>query len=268
MKGASVLKLGLGAAAVAMVLAGAGLARGEGDGKGESVAVSTTGFVFKSVPIPGAPGAEMEYVVYVPREYSADRGAAWPAIMFLHGRGESGTDGQKMIAQGIGTNILWNASRWPAIVVMPQKPDADQQWETYDAAVMSILEQVRKEYRVDPDRIALTGLSQGGHGTWMLGAMHPQTWCALAPICGYADSNGGSSTPQWIAERVKDLPIWTFHGDADDVVLPGQTEAIVAALKSAGAKSVKMTLYPGVNHGSWDRAYAEKELPGFLMKGK
>lgn len=220
---------------------------------------TSAGLIFERTRAP----ERLAYVVYVPRDYTPDR--AWPCIVFLHGSGESGTDGQKQIAQGIGTNILWNAARWPAIVIMPQKPSSQVLWDKHTGAVMSALADVKARYRIDPDRTALTGLSQGGHGVWTIGAAHPEVWSALAPVCGFVDSNRASGDAAAIAAKVKDIPVWAFHGQADDVVLPAQTERMVEALKAAGSQP-KLTLYPGVNHGSWDRAYAEAELPAFLMQ--
>ena len=218
-------------------------------------AAGATGFLFKSVTIADQ---HLDYAVYIPRTY--DPRTPSPAILFLHGSGESGTDGQKMIAQGIGTNILWNAARWPCIVIMPQKPAEKRQWEDYDALVMAALETTRREYSVDPRHIALTGNSQGGHGTWTLGAAHPEVWSALVPICGYPEP----ADPAVLADRIRSIPVWCFHGETDNVVPPAKSQVMIDALHKAGA-SPKFTLYPGVNHGSWDKAYAEPELPGWMM---
>ncbi|MEP0846828.1 MAG: prolyl oligopeptidase family serine peptidase [Phycisphaerae bacterium] len=219
-----------------------------------------TGFLFRTLPADSAAGiaAEMKYVVYVPRDY--DPGTSWPVILFLHGRGECGHDGQKQVAQGIGTSLLWNADRWPFIVILPQKPDEQAAWEQYDDALMRIIELAAREYRIDRDRIALTGLSQGGHGVWALAARRPDAWSALVPICGYARS----FEPREIAARIRHIPTWAFHGDADDVVPPQETQAIVEALRAAGG-APRLTVYPGVNHNSWDRAYADPELPRWLL---
>jgi predicted peptidase len=246
--------------AAAMVCAGAAMRAG--GAAGVPLEKAQTGFLFKTVE---AGGKKMDYAVYVPREYSGEK--KWPAIVFLHGSGESGTDGQKMIAQGIGTNVLWNAKRWPCIVMFPQKPVERDQWEAYDAAVMAMLEETKSAYSVDGDRIALTGLSQGGHGCWSIGSAHAEVWCAVAAICGYADAHAGGITAEQIAGKMKGVPMWIFHGDDDDVVLPEESKKVAAAMTAAGG-DVKLTLYPKVNHGSWDKAYQEGELPGFLMKGK
>lgn len=217
-----------------------------------------TGFVFKSLT---HEGREFKYVLYVPREY--DPGRAWPALVFLHGKGECGTDGQKHIGQGIGTNIIWHADRWPFVVIMPQKPDENAPWETFDGAVLAMLAATQRAYSIDSDRIALTGLSQGGHGTWALGAAHPDVWSALVPICGYA----APLAPADIAAKVKGLPIWCFHGETDTAVAPEKSREILAALEAAGVKP-KATFYPETGHNSWDKAYAEPELPGWLLAQK
>src|ERR1043165_8832756 len=105
-----------------------------------------TGFLFK------ATGEPVPYVVYVPRAYAASTDP-YPCILFLHGSGESGADGQKQAIQGIGSAILWNARKWPFIVIMPQKPDEHRQWEDYDAGVMAALDQTLRDYRIDRSRI-------------------------------------------------------------------------------------------------------------------
>ncbi|MCX5691470.1 MAG: dienelactone hydrolase family protein [Planctomycetota bacterium] len=196
------------------------------------------------------------YVVYVPRGYVA--GTPMPTIMFLHGKGECGIDGWKQVAQGIGRAMMFDVEAWPFIVIFPQKPDANKQWEEFEPLVMGTLEAVKREYSVDASRTYLTGLSQGGHGTWALGAMHPEVWAALVPVCGYGDA-------QALAPKVASLPIWCFHGGADDVVKPEQSRMMMAALEKAGAKDIKYTEYPGVNHNSWDNAYGSEGVGAWLL---
>jgi predicted peptidase len=227
------------------------------------------GFLFRELT---SSGRVYPYAVYVPRGYDPSR--PWPLILFLHGMGESGTDGVRPIIQGIGSAILWASERWPAIVIFPQKPTQDSQWEQHETAVMTILDTVRGQYTVDPDRIYLTGLSQGGHGTWVLGARHHDLWAALVSICAYTaapprDAGPGlppayTGTTEQLAAGIGDLPLWIFHGDADDVVPPEQAREMARAMTALGHPP-KLTIYPGVNHNSWDRAYAEEELSRWLL---
>jgi predicted peptidase len=216
---------------------------------------SPTGFLFKSLA--QSDGA-FKYAVFVPRDYDPAR--KWPFIVFLHGAGECGTDGAKPIAQGIGTAILLDVEKWPFIVLFPQKPDVRDQWEKYDRAVMEMLQQARKDYNVDDSRLYLTGLSQGGHGAWVLGAKHADVWAAIAPVCGYGE-------PAEIAPALKSMPVWCFHGETDTAVPVKQSQAMVDAIKAEGG-SPKLTLYPGVGHNSWDKAYREEKLYEWLLSNK
>jgi poly(3-hydroxybutyrate) depolymerase len=147
----------------------------------------SAGFLFKSL---NEAGRELKYAVYVPRAYDPSR--PWPLILFLHGSGESGTDGSRQLAQGLPRELVWNPDRWPFIVIIPQKPSQDTEWEQYDLELMTMLANARREYNVDPTRLVLTGLSQGGHGAWVLAARHPELWAAAVPVCGY----GAARRPQ------------------------------------------------------------------------
>lgn len=219
------------------------------------------GVILKEQPADPAP---LLYAVYVPRSYDAIK--PWPCILFLHGSGESGTDGLKQVIQGLGGAIQWNEAEWPFIVLFPQKPVEREQWEFYDTAVMSMLSQAQTDYNIDADRVYLTGLSQGGHGTWAFASKHPGTFAAIAPICGY----DRPLKPSEIASRIGNVPIWAFHGLADNVVKPEDTTSVIEAVRAAragkaDAAEVKMSLYEGVNHGSWDRAYRTEKLAAWLL---
>ncbi len=223
-----------------------------------------TGFLFRTLDVGDT---QSRYAVYVPRAY-AQHGSfrkKWPAIVFLHGRGECGTDGQRQIAVGLGHSILLNADRWPCIVIFPQKPTMESSWLDHESLVLATLDAAMRERSIDPDRIALTGLSQGGCGTWEIAASNPSRFRAIAPICGYVNAPN-------VPERVANLPIWAFHGLKDDVVTPDRTQKVVDEVRKLQAQTaastsrpVRLTLYPDANHNSWDAAYADAELPGWLL---
>jgi predicted peptidase len=121
--------------------------------------------------------------------------------------------------------------------------------------------EIVRNYSVDLERIYVTGLSMGGYGTWHWAVHQPRAFAALVPICG-----GGMwlmGFPQRVAV-LKDVPIWTFHGDADEVVPLGNTAELVEELRKLGAP-VKFTIYPGVGHDSWTPAYNEPELIPWLL---
>ncbi|MCP4639806.1 MAG: hypothetical protein GY851_05210 [bacterium] len=220
-----------------------------------------TGFINKTMVVNGE---EREYVVFVPRDY--DPGKEWPLVVFLHGAGERGRDGYKQSAVGLGHAIRFRSHWFPCLVVMPQCPpagwwaDAPQDWaKDLKAATADIdiaMADTMRDYSVDTDRIYLTGLSMGGFGTWVYGAQHTDIFAAFMPICG-----GGNVDD---AAALSKVPIWAFHGADDSVVPADRSREMVEAVKKAGG-NVQYTEYPGVNHNSWDKAYAERSAIKWLL---
>jgi predicted peptidase len=232
---------------------------------------ATAGLLAGEIEAPG--GAKLPYLVYVPRDYNAAR--RWPLVLFLHGQGESGTDGWRQLLQGLPPALFAAPERWPAVVLLPQKPDPEREWESYEKALLALVDRARRTYAIDPERVILTGLSQGGHGGWVLGARHPALWVAVGPVCGYvaarrrdaagripADAFGG--TPAELAKPLASTPVWAFHGAIDDVVPVAETETMIAALRAAGG-TPRVTIVPEVGHGVWSRAYEDPEFAAWLF---
>jgi predicted peptidase len=208
-------------------------------------------------------GKEHKYVVFVPHDYKADDAAdkRWPVILFLHGAGERGDDGELQAKVGLAPAIRKREQDFPFIAVFPQCEK--NSWWRAEAAdgerAMAMLAEVEKEYKTDRDRVYLTGLSMGGMGTWSLSMKYPDRFAALVPICGRGDNKQ--------AEKIAKLPIWCFHGDADKAVDVEGSRSMIAAIKEAGGNP-KYTEYPGVGHNSWDAAYGTDELYTWLLQQK
>lgn len=195
------------------------------------------------------------YMVYVPREIETLRPV--PTIVHLHGRGESGDDGAKPMIHGIPRSILFNREWWPFLVVMPQKLKQTELWPDEKDFLNAVLAKVEEEYPTDPHRRYLTGLSQGGHGTFTLATKLRWNFAAVAPVCGWCD-------PAVAAKELVGTPLWAFHGAKDEVIKPSGSILAVEALREAGA-SPKLTLYPDVGHNAWDRAYFDEALPKWFL---
>ncbi|HVS34479.1 MAG TPA: prolyl oligopeptidase family serine peptidase [Gemmataceae bacterium] len=203
-----------------------------------------------------ADGKEAKYALFVPLDYKADK--AYPLILFLHGSGETGTDGKMQTYVGLGPVLRMNAKKFPCFVLLPQSQDRSWQADSKDAQrALAVLDAVEKEFKIDEKRVYLTGLSMGGFGTWSLAQKNPERWAAIVPVCGGGDPNQ--------AKVIKDIPCWIFHGDADKSVPVDRSRAMVEALKAAGGQP-KYTEYAGVGHNSWEMAYNTPDLYEWLLQ--
>ncbi|WP_339277867.1 prolyl oligopeptidase family serine peptidase [Paenibacillus sp. FSL W8-0426] len=197
----------------------------------------------------------IEYLLHIPKAAKMSTDRTWPVILFLHGSGERGDDVEKVKEHGLPA-IVSKDDDFPFIVISPQCPE-DDFWAMQKEVVMAVLEHVLANTPADPKRVYLTGLSMGGYGAWGLPADYPGVFAAVAPVCG------GISPSK--AERLKDTPIWAFHGAKDDVVPLSESENIVDALKALNA-DVRLTVYPEGNHNAWDETYANPELYEWFLK--
>ena len=219
-----------------------------------------TGFVDKTFK--NADGTTSPYVVFVPPSYDGTK--EYPTILFLHGAGETKQadkkDGKLPAEVGIGPAIKKREKDFPFIVVIPRAEGFGWGADTKNAKrALAMLDEVQKEYKTDPKRQYLTGLSMGGMGTWSIAMAHPDRFAAAVPICGRGDVK--------TAEKIKDLPVWAFHGDADTSVKVEGSRDMIDAIKKAGG-SPKYTEYPKVGHNSWDMAYGTDDLYKWLLEQK
>ena len=231
--------------------------------------VAATGFVDRTVTISGE---AYRYQVFVPADYTRSR--SWPVVLFLHGGGERGSDGLIQTEVGIGSAIRRFSTRFPAIVVMPQER-APLGWTGANADMaLKALDQTEAEFNIDRNRAYLTGLSMGGAGTWYVAYRHPHRFAALLAICARVRPSATTTDPvvpaadrepfATLAARIQHLPIWVFHGDADNTVPVDESRGIVAALKALNVP-VKYSELPGVGHNSWDTAYRDADVATWLF---
>ena len=238
-----------------------------------SVSALETGFLNRIVAVDGQ---AYRYQVYVPADW--DVHVQTPVLLFLHGRGESGSDGLLQTQIGVGGAIRTRAAEYKFVVVMPQCP-VGKLWVAADMQAMALaaLEQAIQEFNGDRSRLYLSGLSMGGYGTWEMLAKNPGKFAAAAPVCGGIRRFPTTKSQVNMVEDPKVLdpyaetarlvggtPVWVFHGDADETVPVDESRKMVAALKAAKG-NVRYSEYPGVGHDSWDNAYAESEFVPWLL---
>lgn len=226
-----------------------------------------------------APAKDVEPVDFAYRllePESITPGTRYPLVIFLHGAGERGTDNLNQL-QYLPTWMAEKTARktYPCFVLAPQCRNdekwADVSWSdlkstphsptpTVDMmAVIAAIEETMKREPVDPARIYLTGLSMGGYGSWDLAARMPERFAAVIPICGGGD--------EATAAKIKALPIWCFHGDADTAVPVERSRTMIEALRVAGAEP-KYSELAGVGHDSWTPAYRDPDVLAWLFAQK
>jgi len=184
-----------------------------------------------------------EFLLYRPKGVDASRKKA-PLLIYLHGMAWRGRN-INLIKRVGRWGLSANAAKQKLLLVMPQcdsdvrgGPKGRGRWKAPD--VKLLLEYVKKNYKIDEDRVYLAGYSMGGYGTWACAAAYPKTFAAIAPIAGGGDPRK--------ADAIKHLPIWVFHGRKDTRVPHKRSQEMVDALKRKGAKKVKFTSYPDQGH--------------------
>lgn len=194
---------------------------------------------------------QLDYLLYLPKDY--DTRESWPLLLFLHGAGERGNDLELVKNHG-PPKLIATGKEFPFIVVSPQC-QKNRRWEPIE--LVALLDDLDGKYKVDADRIYVTGLSMGGSGTWRLAAYTPGRLAAIAPICG-----GGE---KFLARQFAHLPVWAFHGAKDTVVPLERSQLMIDELKKRGGNP-KLTIYPDAAHDSWTETYDNPNLYEWLLK--
>lgn len=203
--------------------------------------------------------ASLHYFLYLPPAYDGTH--PFPLLLFLHGGGERGSDLEMLKANGI-PRLIAEGQHFPFVIAAPQCP-LPYRWPDQIDSLAALVEDLAASYCVDRHRIYVTGLSQGGCGTWFLGMRYPHLFAALLPVCGYRPYTYGykeKSLP------LRDMPIWTFHGALDEVVEVSETDKLVAGLREHGS-AIRYTRFEDANHsGCWERVYAMPEIYDWLLQ--
>lgn len=226
-------------------------------------------------------GDTLPYRIMYPPDF--DEKSQYPLLLFLHGAGERGNDNEKQLVHGASFFAdPSNRKEYPAIVIFPQCPEGEW-WARMEVSedpagnrififpgkgsptpsmrlVMRLLDRLVSESYVDADRVYLGGLSMGGMGSFDLLTLRPKTFAAAFPICGGGNPNRARKISRFTS-------FWIFHGAEDKVVAPGYSELMAEALKKHKGE-VKLTIYPGIGHNSWENAFAEPDLLPWIFSNR
>lgn len=225
----------------------------------------------------------LRYRIMYPPNYKP--GKSYPLVVFLHGAGERGNDNEKQLWHGADLFLRDTVQeKFPAIVVFPQCP-VDSSWSRFtkmtDTTTPDVRNRALNTYALttperlvkllindlvqrkvaDKNRIYLGGLSLGGFGVYDLVIHYPKYFAAAFTISAQANV-------KLYTQKAPHFPIWIFHGDSDNTISVQPDRDLYNALQGMGAKNVKYTEYPGVQHNSWDNAFAEPDLLPWLFSFK
>ena len=196
----------------------------------------------------------LNYLIRYPADYREKE--TYPAILFLHGAGGRGSD-----LEHLKTNpyfqITDNYLDFPFITFAPQC-HMDTWFDLFETLIR-LAESIASRPDVDKSRVYVMGASMGGFATWQIAMSRPDLFAAIIPICG-----GGM---YWNAGRLKDMPVWAFHGKLDDTVFVEESEKMVAWMRRYGGNP-KLTIYPENGHNAWSDTYGNKEVFRWLLAHK
>ena len=196
----------------------------------------------------------LHYVIKHPKNFDASK--KHPTLFFFHGAGTRGESVDK-VTKNPFFREMEQYEDFPFMIVAPHCNE-DTWFDMWERLKKMIGEVSALPY-VDTARLYAMGASMGGYATWQMAMSLPDTFAAIVPICG-----GGM---YWNAPRIKDLPVWAFHGELDSVVHAEQSKRMVDKINSVGGNA-RLTVYEGVLHDSWWNTYRNPEVFKWLLSHK
>lgn len=201
----------------------------------------------------------MRYGLFKPAGYNPEH--KYPLIIYLHGSGDT-----------TSWNLNWyqppTSTEDPCFVLTPKSNNRNGGWGTSYSEfhsedmrkTLDLMDSLMKVYKIDENRLYIHGTSMGGFGVFSVLAKEPGKFAGAYAVCGGGDPKQ--------ADKIKQTPLWIFHGDADPVVNIRFSRDIYSRMLELKAKEVRMTEYPGVGHESWQNVNEEKTLAKWLLKQK
>jgi Esterase PHB depolymerase len=192
--------------------------------------------------------SRVQYSLYIPPHLQGEKGP-FPLVVFLDRKGGFPEALTQRIRQ----------DRFDFIVFCPAN-STGQWWPDSDEVegAMQALDYVISRHRIDPNRIYLTGMFNGGDGVWRLAEAFPDRWAALVPVC---------ATYRPEVSRVGQIPVWCFNPAPKIKSSPAPQENVVTLLKQAGTEA-KYTALPNKGGSIGQQVYRSKEFYDWLANKK
>ena len=193
---------------------------------------------------------QLDYVIRYPENFSENE--KYPLVIYAHGAGGRGRDIEKMKEHGFFIDS--EPYLKGAVSVLPQCY-ADSWFDIFEQLQDYVEAMIALPF-VDADRVHLIGASMGGYCTWQLAMSRPELFAAIAPICG-----GGM---YWNTGRLKNTPVWAFHGDSDCTVLPEESRKMVDGVNKTGGEA-RLTIYENTAHNAWTPTFQDPNVWEWML---
>lgn len=194
---------------------------------------------------------QLRYIIRYPEDY--EEGKKYPVLFLLHGAGGRGND-MEVLKENPFFLITNEKKSFPFISVAPLC--SAETWFDLFVDLKQLVVDISNADFTDNKKMYAMGASMGGYGVWQLAMSMPEYFAAIVPICG-----GGM---YWDAGRLKNVPVWAFHGALDDTVFVEESIKMVRAVNNCGGNA-RLTIYPESNHNAWSETYANDEVFNWLL---
>ncbi len=202
-----------------------------------------------------------DYLLHLPKGYT-DFGGKKPLLIYLHGAGETKLSLDELQKRDIMRCAEKNieVKDFPFIVVSPVTEKHGWEPKRIILLLDELLNDKEKRWQIDETKIYLTGFSMGGFGTFRTACEFPHRFSAIVPVAG-----GGEVED---AVKLKDVPTYAFHGDADEVVSYDLSKNMIDAMQECNAKEAKLKTLHGKGHGIMCDVYSRPEVWPWLVGKK
>lgn len=189
-----------------------------------------------------------QYIFHIPDNTELTSDGKFPLILYLHGRQDRGDNLEALKSSG-PAKIVNGQPKFPFAVLAPVCPEGEL-WNIQELDLL--LTYMTEKHPIDPSRIYLTGFDIGGWAIWEWAWQKPEKFAALAPISGWGEE-------LWLG-RLRNLPIWIFHGALDETVPVSRSTRMFAGLKELQNTQVEITVFSTAGHFCSERVYNDEKL--------
>ncbi|MBN2044765.1 MAG: dienelactone hydrolase family protein [Anaerolineales bacterium] len=206
--------------------------------------------------------SRLDYLLYLPSSYGEDLQQEWPLIVYLHGAIWRGGTPEMLLGESL-PNMLDQEDDFPFIVLSPVGEGEYEFWTTKQMIepLFALLDELQTKLNIDSSRIYLTGNDTGGNGVWAIALRYPEYFAALVPVTGYYGYP--HKVPNNICD-LKEVPVWAFHGQRDEVIPLEAGQQLVDALNACGGNA-KLTVSNDMNIDVRFNVYQNEAIFDWLL---